>query len=314
MVSPPSQAVLDRELPVHQPDRSALTSPPAGKVQVTWLGHASVLVQCDGWCILADPLFSERCGPVQWAGPARAKRVRPAPIQVAELPHVDVIVISHNHYDHLDETSVRDLARAQPHAIFFVPLGMKSWFRSLRLHRTVVEMDWSESVVLHESDMTGTGGTGRRPDLTVVCVPCQHWCNRGALDVNKCLWSSWVCKSDTFAYYFGESCTCVCCAAHTIPNACLSQTPLHRLHFAFTLIRGRHRVLRRDLQQDRCAVWTHGRGSDPDWGVWSTRGALVSSTGAHGPRRSRGVPCRLAKSPFGRHSLGNVRVDGRTTA
>jgi N-acyl-phosphatidylethanolamine-hydrolysing phospholipase D len=202
MVAPPSQAVLNRELPVFEPDRAALESPPAGKVQVTWLGHASVLVQCDGWTMLADPLFSERCGPVQWAGPARAKRVRPAPLQVAGLPRVDAIVISHNHYDHLDETSVRDLARAQPRAIFFVPLGMKKWFRSLGVHRAVVEMDWSESVVLRDEDV-GWEGAAARPDLSIICVPCQHWCNRGAFDVNKCLWSSWVCKSENFAYYFG---------------------------------------------------------------------------------------------------------------
>ena len=78
---------LQRALPVRRPDAAALAAPPTdGRLQATWLGHASVLVQFDGWSVLADPIFSERCSPVQWAGP---KRVRPSPIQVDGLPRVD---------------------------------------------------------------------------------------------------------------------------------------------------------------------------------------------------------------------------------
>ena len=159
---------------------------------------------------------------MQFAGP---KRVRPCPVVVKDLPPVDAVVISHNHYDHLDITTVRDLSNAQPGATFFVPLGMKAWFASvlgqLVADSTVVEMDWGEEAVLHDTGAattadatattTGTTGTGTtttaprvaRVPLTVVCVPCQHWCKRTLTDLNKCLWSSWICKTPSMTYYFG---------------------------------------------------------------------------------------------------------------
>ena len=121
----PSLAELEQDLPVRRLDFKALAAPPASGVQVTWLGHASVLVQWDGWSILADPIFSERCAPYQCVGP---KRLRPSPAQAADLPPVDAIVISHSHYDHLDTNSVRDLAAHHQSAVFYVPLGMKSWY------------------------------------------------------------------------------------------------------------------------------------------------------------------------------------------
>ena len=104
---------LEQALPVSKPSAAALASPPQGAVmQVAWLGHASVLAQWDGWNVLADPIFSHRCAPVQFAGPAR---VRPSPVSADELPPIDAIVISHNHYDHLDLNTVVALAsRAQP--------------------------------------------------------------------------------------------------------------------------------------------------------------------------------------------------------
>ena len=86
----------------------------------TWLGHASVLTQWDGWNILADPLLSERCSPLQWVG---HKRFRPPPLSVEELPDIDVVVISHTHYDHLDSATVTALAERTPSPLFFVPLG-----------------------------------------------------------------------------------------------------------------------------------------------------------------------------------------------
>ena len=216
----PSAAELDKLLPVRMPDADALASPPAGAAQVTWLGHASCLVQWEGWTVLADPIFSERCSPMQWAGP---KRVRPSPIQVDALPPVDAIVISHNHYDHLDLGTVRDLLEQQPGATFFVPLGMKAWFEEARSggSENVVEMDWGEEVVLRDEDVirsvsneddgecTSTDPSSssftvkQRPPLTVVCVPCQHWCKRTPTDTNQCLWSSWIAKTDNLTYFFG---------------------------------------------------------------------------------------------------------------
>lgn len=228
----PSARELDELLPVRAPDAAALAAPPESAAQVTWLGHASCLVQWEGWTVLADPIFSERCSPMQWAGP---KRVRPSPIQVDALPRVDAIVISHNHYDHLDLGTVRDLLVQQPEATFFVPLGMKAWFEEARRggSKNVVEMDWGEEVVLRDEDIDRGGRAGSteenrevvdapgekagaassssahpsydeaRKPLTVVCVPCQHWCKRTPIDTNQCLWASWIAKTDNLTYFFG---------------------------------------------------------------------------------------------------------------
>lgn len=97
---------LEKTLPVETPDFQKLKNPPESDIQIMWIGHASVLVQMDGLTILADPIFSDRCSPVQFLGP---KRYRPPPCKVKDLPHIDAIIISHNHYDHLDHGSVKSL-------------------------------------------------------------------------------------------------------------------------------------------------------------------------------------------------------------
>ena len=120
------QSELDEKLPLKSIDHEKINNPPKDKMQVTWLGHASVLVQWDGWNVLADPIFSHRCAPVQFAGPAR---VIPSPVKNPKLDlpkQIDAIVISHNHYDHLDYNSVQQLAKRKPPPLFVVPLGMKS--------------------------------------------------------------------------------------------------------------------------------------------------------------------------------------------
>lgn len=145
--------------------------------------------------------------------------LRPSPLQVSDLPRVDVIVISHSHYDHLDLLTVQALHKTQPNSLFCVPLGMKKWFAGVigeeGTRNSVVEMDWGEEIVLtHDaiSDRTCNNTDGQevthvdadRPGetklnanvpLTVVCVPCQHWCKRTFTDLNTMLWSSWICKT-----------------------------------------------------------------------------------------------------------------------
>jgi hypothetical protein len=107
-------ADLDDDFPLHQVDWDALRKPPSS-LQVTWLGHASILIQIEGCSILADPIFSQCCAPTQHAGP---ERYRPPEFTVDEMVkeniHLDGILISHNHYDHLDYQSVLDLAKAYP--------------------------------------------------------------------------------------------------------------------------------------------------------------------------------------------------------
>ena len=152
---------------------------------VTWVGHATVLLRVGGRSVLTDPHFSERASPVSFAGPKRV--VAPVPA-LSELPHIHVVVISHNHYDHLDQESVRTLAE-QPGGSprFYVPLGLKDWF-ARRGITDVVEMDWWES-----ANFAG---------LTIDFVPVQHWSKRTLSDENQSLWGGWVIRHPELSFFF----------------------------------------------------------------------------------------------------------------
>ena len=154
-------------IPVVVPDAAALRAPTANP-SVTWIGHATVLLRLAGKNMLIDPMFSERASPVPFAGP---KRIAPLPIDVPDLPPIDVVMITHNHYDHLDEASVRRLAgMPQGSPRFLVPLGLKAWFADLGIER-VEEMDWWQSV--------------REGSATITFVPVQHWSRRTLTDRDK---------------------------------------------------------------------------------------------------------------------------------
>ena len=156
---------------------------------VTWVGHATVLVRVGGRSVLTDPHFSERASPVSFAGP---KRVVPAVPALEELPPIDAVVISHNHYDHLDQESVGRLAEqvgGPPR--FYVPLGLKEWF-TRRGIADVVELDWWE-----RRDYKG---------LELHFVPVQHWSKRTLTDENQTLWGGWVIKHPELSFFFaGDS-------------------------------------------------------------------------------------------------------------
>lgn len=155
---------------------------------IWWLGHASMLLRLDGRYILIDPVLSERASPFSFYGP---KRKTPPPLTVQQLPTVDVVLISHNHYDHLDRRTVRQLARRFPQATFIVPLGLKNWFRRYRLQR-VEELDWWDSLQLG--------------DLTFHCTPARHWSMRTLWDRNRSLWCGWVIHHPALRFYFsGDS-------------------------------------------------------------------------------------------------------------
>jgi N-acyl-phosphatidylethanolamine-hydrolysing phospholipase D len=139
---------------------------------VTWIGHSTLLVQLDGVNVLTDPQWSSRASPVSWAGPAR---VTPPGLAFEALPPIHAVVISHDHYDHLDVATVRRLA-AVHHPKFFVPLGVKAWLGGLGI-TDVEELDWWDS--------------RRFRDLTLTCVPAQHFAARTLFDMNRRLWSGW---------------------------------------------------------------------------------------------------------------------------
>jgi L-ascorbate metabolism protein UlaG (beta-lactamase superfamily) len=166
---------------VLKPTREELRTNPA----VTWIGHATLLLRLGEVTVLTDPQFSERASPFSFVGPKR--RVPPA-LPIAELPHVDAVIISHNHYDHLDEASVKALNR-QPGGPprFFVPLGMKAWFAERDI-TNVVELDWWK-----KSEHMG---------LTFNFTPTQHFTRRGLFNTNEVLWGGWVVEYPTFRFYF----------------------------------------------------------------------------------------------------------------
>jgi N-acyl-phosphatidylethanolamine-hydrolysing phospholipase D len=156
----------------------------------TWIGHATTLMQAGGLSVLTDPVFSARVSPVKFAGPARAQ---PPGVAMRDLPHVDVVVISHNHYDHLDRASVEALGR-QPGGspLFLVPLGLKAWLARLGISNAV-ELDWWDR---HE--VTGTDGRLTEFHFT----PAQHWSGRSLSDRNKTLWGAWSVLGPDFHWFF----------------------------------------------------------------------------------------------------------------
>ena len=155
---------------------------------VTWIGHATTLVQADGMNVLTDPIFSDRASPVQLFGP---KRVQPPGVAMADLPPIDAVLISHNHYDHLDRASVALLDERAKAAgkttVFIVPLGLKAWFNNLGI-TSVVELDWWQHHTLKGVDFHLT--------------PVQHWSARGVGDRSSTLWGGWAVLGPDFHWYY----------------------------------------------------------------------------------------------------------------
>jgi L-ascorbate metabolism protein UlaG (beta-lactamase superfamily) len=157
----------------------------AAALAITWLGHATTLLEIDGHYVLTDPVWGERVSPSPTLGPAR---LHPVPISVQQLPRLDAIVISHDHYDHLDLPTVRALVNSQT-APFLVPLGIGAHLRGWGVTEDrIIELDWDEQV-----------GIG---DLTLTCAESRHFSGRG-LRRNTTLWCSWVIAGPAHRVYFG---------------------------------------------------------------------------------------------------------------
>ncbi|MFF0221144.1 MBL fold metallo-hydrolase [Streptomyces sp. NPDC004629] len=170
-------------VPVHATTLADLSRPPATGLRLTWMGHSSVLAEIDGHRVLFDPVWGERCSPFAFAGP---KRLHPVPLPLAALGPVDVVVISHDHYDHLDLPTIKALAGTD--TLFAVPLGvgahLEHWGVSADRLR---ELDWHES--------TRVGG------LTLTATPARHFCGRGLRNVQHTLWASWAVAGDRHRIY-----------------------------------------------------------------------------------------------------------------
>ncbi len=156
---------------------------------VTWIGHASVLAQLGGLNVITDPMLSERASPVSFVGPQRQV---PPGLALAQLPHIDVVLVSHNHYDHLDEDSVVALnAQAGGPPLFLVPLGLKAWLAERGITHAV-ELDWWQSHQLGA--------------VEIVLTPVQHWSGRGLNDRLKTLWGGYaVFAPDLHLFFAGDT-------------------------------------------------------------------------------------------------------------
>jgi N-acyl-phosphatidylethanolamine-hydrolysing phospholipase D len=150
---------------------------------VTWVGHATLLVQLDGVNILTDPIWNDRASPFRFVG---LRRLMPPGLRFEDLPHIDAAVVSHDHYDHLDLPTVQRLAREHG-TRFFVPLGLRDWL-ARRGVSDVVELDWWQT-----TEFQG---------LTFGCTPVQHSSGRWLQDQYLRLWASWVVVSPTRRVFF----------------------------------------------------------------------------------------------------------------
>ncbi|WP_239020667.1 MBL fold metallo-hydrolase [Nakamurella antarctica] len=176
----------DRPVPLAHDDFPDAAAPLA----LTWLGHASAVVEIDGFFVLVDPVWSDRVSPSNTVGP---QRLHAAPTPLASLPQVDAIVISHDHYDHLDKATVIALVD-QHQAPFIVPLGIGAHLRRWGVPSVViVELDWNREHVISRSDGA---------ELRVVCTEARHFSGRG-LTQDDTLWASWALIGPEHRVFFG---------------------------------------------------------------------------------------------------------------
>lgn len=163
----------------------------------TWIGHSTVLLQVAGVNILTDPVFSRFASPVSFAGP---RRHQPPGIALSELPRIDVVLLSHIHYDHLDRPSVRALAhQAGGPPLFLVPAGVERWFeanvpgvRTSGANANVRGFEWNDGLADHP----------RAPGLTFDFLRVQHWSNRTPFSRNDTPWGSWAIRHPEFSFWF----------------------------------------------------------------------------------------------------------------
>lgn len=152
---------------------------------VTWIGHSSLLVQMEGLNILTDPVWSERVSPVSFAGP---KRLVPPGIKFTDLPEIDIVIISHDHYDHLDKETIKKLGNKP---LYIIPLALADFFEDLGI-TNYQELDWWDEIKFN--------------NVRFICVPAQHFSGRKMFDQNRTLWAGWVLiGKDLKIYYAGDS-------------------------------------------------------------------------------------------------------------
>ncbi len=172
-------------LPATDPLESWRSTPSSG-LRATWLGHSTVLIEIDGLRVLTDPVWGPRASPSSLAGP---KRFQPVPVALRALPPLDLVIVSHDHYDHLDYPTIRELAKRK--VPFVTSLGVGAHLEAWGvIPELITELDW------WESHHPAPGG------LTVTAAPSQHFSGRGLKDRNATLWSSFILRSERHAVFF----------------------------------------------------------------------------------------------------------------
>nr|CAD2142945.1 unnamed protein product [Meloidogyne enterolobii] len=191
--------ILDEDagekLPVHTP-KFPINSP----LGATWMGHATLFVRIDGISLLTDPVWSKCASPFNFSNRFLSflnfcRRYRPSPCSIDDLPEINLIVISHDHYDHLDLNAVKMLAERFPNIKIVVPKGLATTIGKVVCRQNVHELDWGES---KEFEIPNTSGE----KYTVWSIPAQHWSQRSIFDRNKSLWSGWVIEGPKHKFFY----------------------------------------------------------------------------------------------------------------
>jgi L-ascorbate metabolism protein UlaG (beta-lactamase superfamily) len=180
--------VPQRPLGPFRTDVGVYATAPASGLRVTWMGHSSMLLEIDGVRVLVDPVWDERASPMQWMGP---KRFFAPTLPLERLPRLDVVLVSHDHYDHLGEGTVRRLAELQPKARWVTSLGVGPILEQFGVGaERIAELNWTETVEV--------GG------CTITSLPSRHFSGRSAFNRFETLWGSFVLRgADGHKVYFG---------------------------------------------------------------------------------------------------------------
>lgn len=173
-------------------DAAVYGTPPASGLRLTWFGHSSSLIEIDGVRVLIDPVWDQRASPMTWVGP---KRFFAPTIALEDLPPIDAVLISHDHYDHLGEQTVRRLAQLRPELRWITSLGVDAILRRFGVEaEQITELDWTQS-----TRITGADGA----QLTITSLPSRHFSGRSMFNRMETLWASFVLRGADHKVYYG---------------------------------------------------------------------------------------------------------------
>ena len=181
-----AEVVPKNPLPEFRTDISIYSTPPGNGLRINWIGHSTVLIEIDGVRLLTDPVWSPRASFSKFIGP---KRFFPAPLPLDQLPPLDAIILSHDHYDHLDRATIQKLAHTT--IPFYCSLGVGRYLEKWGIGKSrIIEMDWCDKIKI-------------TPGCSLTATPARHFSGRGMTNRNQTLWSSFVIKTDQHTVFYG---------------------------------------------------------------------------------------------------------------